>query len=166
METNEIKNMELDDKIEYFRNILQNLDNKNEVDIINIFRLINTYNSFDDDFFNHKDSYINDISEFIDIKISLEDELNNFILILVTWYFSILASCDIKAENNDSCVDLPLLICGIFSNATLPLMSSLINSVDLSQIDMSNLYKVRGAFNIVSRLFNSHSFVVSYLNIL
>lgn len=167
MKINEIKNMPLDNKIEYFRNILQNLDNKNEVDIINIFRLINTYNSFDDDFFNHKDSYINDISEFIDIKMSLEEELKEFSLQLVTWYLSILASCDIKTDDSDDVkVDVPLLIYGIFASATLPMMSSLMNSVDMTAIDMSKLHKVRGSFTILSRLFNSHAFVASYLNIL
>lgn len=168
MKINEIKNMPLDNKIEYFRNILKNLDNENEVDIINIFRLINTYNSFDDDFFNHKDSYINDISEFIDIKIALSEELKDFSLELIKWYLSILASCDIKIDNNndDEKVEMPTLIQGIFTVATISMMSSLMNSVDMTTIDMGNLYKVRGAFVILSRLFQSHSFVASYLNIL
>lgn len=167
MMANEIKSMNVTDKIEYFRNILKTMDTQNETDILNVFRLINTYNTFDDDFFEHKDSYISDISEFIDIKMSLEEELKEFSLQLVIWYLSILASCDIKTDDSDDVkVDIPLLIYGIFASATLPMMSSLMNSVDITAIDMSKLHKVRGAFTILSRLFNSHAFVASYLNIL
>ena len=167
MMANEIKSMNVTDKIEYFRNILKTMDTQNETDILNVFRLINTYNTFDDDFFEHKDSYISDISEFIDIKMSLEEELKEFSLQLVTWYLSILASCDIKTDDGEDVKDdIPLLIYGIFASATLPMMSSLMNSVDLTAIDMSKLHKVRGAFTILSRLFNSHAFVASYLNIL
>lgn len=168
MDTDEIKKLSVDEKIEYFRNIIKDLNTKNEVDILNVFRLINTYNTFDDDFFNHKDSYISDISEFIDIKMALNDELKEFSLVLVKWYLSILASCDIKVvdDNDEEKVEMPTLIQGIFTAATVSMMSSLMNSVDMTTIDMGNLYKVRGAFVILSRLFQSHSFVASYLNIL
>lgn len=168
MDTDEIKKLTVDEKIEYFRNILKDLNTKNEVDILNVFRLINTYNTFDDDFFDHKDSYISDISEFIDIKMALNDELKEFSLVLVNWYLSILASCDIKVvdDNDEEKVEMPTLIQGIFTAATVSMMSSLMNSVDMTTIDMGNLYKVRGAFVILSRLFQSHSFVASYLNIL
>lgn len=168
MDTDEIKKLTVDEKIEYFRNILKDLNTKNEVDILNVFRLINTYNTFDDDFFDHKDSYISDISEFIDIKMALNEELKDFSLVLVKWYLSILASCDIKVvdDNDEEKVEMPTLIQGIFTTATVSMMSSLMNSVDMTTIDMGNLYKVRGAFIILSRLFQSHSFVASYLNIL
>lgn len=168
MDTDEIKKLTVDEKIEYFHNILKDLNTKNEVDILNIFRLINTYNIFDDDFFSNKDSYISDISEFIDIKIALSEELKDFSLELIKWYLSILTSCDIKIDNNndDEKVEMPALIQGIFTAATVSMMSSLMNSVDITTIDMGNLYKVRGAFVILSRLFQSHSFVASYLNIL
>ena len=50
MTSQEIKSLELNEKIEYFRNIFSNLNNENEFDILNIFRLVNSYNTFDDDF--------------------------------------------------------------------------------------------------------------------
>ena len=64
MTSQEIKSLELNEKIEYFRNIFSNLNNENEFDILNIFRLVNSYNTFDDDFFDHEGSYITDIAEF------------------------------------------------------------------------------------------------------
>lgn len=168
MTPQEIKHLNLEQKIEYFRNLFSDLDNENEFDVLNVFRLINSYNIFDDDFFEHEGSYISDISEFIDIKMALNDEIKDFSLVLVTWYLSILRSCDVKNidDDRDSKVELPLFIHGLFVNATLPMMSALMNSIDLSLIDMTELHKVNGAFIILSRLFNTHAFVASYLETL
>ena len=106
MTSQEIKSLELNEKIEYFRNIFSNLNNENEFDILNIFRLVNSYNTFDDDFFDHEGSYITDIAEFIDIKMALEEEINNFSVELIKWYFSLLYSCDIKTDNSVSSIEI------------------------------------------------------------
>lgn len=167
MTSNEIKNLSLEEKIGYFRSLLTNLDNSNEADILNVFRLVNSYNIFDEDFFSHRDSYISDISEFIDIKMALEKEIQEFSLILVKWYLSVLASCDVKADDEEETkVAIPMFIYGFFASATIPVMSALMNSVDRSAIDLTDLYRVRGAFTLLSRMFQSHSFVASCFEIL
>ena len=164
MTSTEIRSLELDQKIDYFRTILKNVDNENPIDILNIYRLINSYNTFDDDFFEDENSYICDISEFIDIKMTLQSEIEEFSLILVTWYLSTLASCDIKADNDvDNLKDLPMLVYGFFTSATIPVMASIMNSVDMSQIDMTKLYRVKNAFVLMSNMFRTQSFVASYL---
>lgn len=166
MTSQEIKSLELNEKIEYFRNIFSNLNNENEFDILNIFRLVNSYNTFDDDFFDHEGSYITDIAEFIDIKMALEEEINNFSVELIKWYFSLLYSCDIKTDNSDSdsFVEIPMLIYGFFVNATIPVMSTIMNNIDMSEIDLTNLQKVKGAFILMSKMFQTHSFVASFIN--
>lgn len=164
MASTEIRNLELDQKIEYFKSILKNLDNENPIDILNVYRLINSYNTFDDDFFNDENSYICDISEFIDIKMTLTSEIEEFCTILVTWYLSVLASCDVRADNDvDSLVDMPMLVYGFFTSATIPVMASIMNSIDMSQIDMTKLYHVKNAFVLMSNMFRTQSFVASYL---
>ena len=164
MTAQEIRSLGLDEKTEYFRELLSNLDNGNEADILNVFRLVNSYNSFDDDFFTNEASYISDISEFIDIRMSLEKEINDFSLEMVKWYLSTLASCDIRAnDDEDSKVDMPMLVYGFFASATIPMMSAMMNSVDMTTIDMAHLYKVKGAFSLLSRMFRSHAFVATYL---
>ena len=166
MTSQEIKSLELNEKIEYFRNIFSNLNNENEFDILNIFRLVNSYNTFDDDFFFFFCSYITDIAEFIDIKMALEEEINNFSVELIKWYFSLLYSCDIKTDNSDSdsFVEIPMLIYGFFVNATIPVMSTIMNNIDMSEIDLTNLQKVKGAFILMSKMFQTHSFVASFIN--
>lgn len=163
----EIRNLELDKKIDYFRELLKNLDNSNATDILNIYRLINSYNTFDDDFFEDEKSYICDISEFIDIKMTLEDEISEFNLILVKWYLSMLASCDIKTDGDtEDLVEIPFTVYGFFASATIPVMSAVMNSVDMTKIDMGNLYKVKGAFQLMSNMFRAQAFVASYIKTL
>lgn len=169
--SSEIKTLSFENKIDYFKKIFSNMDNENTCDILNIFRLVNSYNTFDNDFFEHEDSYISDITEFIDIKLALEDDINNFSLELVKWYLSILANCDVKAvsesEEKES-VEIPLTIVGFFANCTIPIMSAIMKSVDLSLIDMGNLYKPKTllCLNITSNMFNQQSFVFKLLDIL
>lgn len=164
---NEIKAMSMDEKVEYFRSILSNPGNVTETDTLNIFRLVNSYNTFDEEFFNNENSYIRDITEFIDLKLKLERDIKEFQNTLVKWYISILASCDIKADDEEETkVEMPDLICGFFASSNISIMSNIMNKVDLNEIDMSNLYRVKGAFMLLSTLFNSHAFVAGYIEML
>lgn len=164
MTSQQVRELSLDDKIQYFKGILEDLENTNETDILNVFRLANTYNTFDNDFFDNEESYIVDISEFIDIKMALEEEVRTFSTVLVTWYLSALASCDVKADDDiDSAVPMPPLVYGFFVCATIPVMASLMNSIDLTTIDMGGLYKVKGAFLLMSKMFQTQSFVATCL---
>lgn len=164
MTTAEIRNLETEKKIEYFRTVFENLNTENETDILNVFRLVNSYNTFDDDFFNDPNSYICDISEFIDIKMALTYEIEDFSAEVVTWYLSLLSSCDIRADNDvEDLVDMPMLVYGFFTCATIPLMASIMNSIDLDQIDLSHLYKVKNAFILMSNMFKTQAFIASYI---
>lgn len=161
-----VRSLSFDDKVAYFKTVFAdpNAETITEVDILNVYRLINSYNVFDDTFFNDERSYITDIAEFIDIKVALDYEINKFSLELVHWYLSILASCDIKSDDDpESGEDLPKLVCGFFAAATIPVMSAVMHSVDLTQLDLSQLQKVRGGFNILSKLFQTQAFVSSML---
>ncbi len=170
MTPQEIKALPLDKKTEVFRKLLTNgyLAEGNdctEVDILNVYRLVNSYNVFDSDFFKQENCYFNEISEFIDVKSALQTELHEFILELVKWYLSILTSCDIPLtiEQDDSKVAIPTMFYGIFLLGTAPLMSSLMGKVDMSRIDMTNLYKVKEGFSVLSRILGNHALVGAFL---
>lgn len=165
MESKEIKEMTLEDKTEYYRSLLKNLDNGNECDLFNLYVMIDTYNVFDDSFFNNEKCYLKDISEFIDIKLALRDELEAFNETLITWYLSALASCDAKRDMEESeFEEMPLTIKGIFSCATISVLSSIMNKIDLSMIDLTMLHNVKGAFTLVAKLFNNHSFIADCMD--
>lgn len=167
MTATEIRNLEINAKMEYFRNLFMHPDTVTEEDILNVYRLVNSYNTFDDNFFTHESSYISDITEFIDLKMGLENEIAEFSFTLIKWYLSLLSSCDIKADDEaETYVEMPKLICGFFTCATIPVMSSIMNKVDLDSIDKNSLFKVKGAFSVLANLFNSHSFVASYFDFL
>lgn len=165
MTPKEIKALPLDKKIEVFRKLLTDGTASDPVDILNVYRLVNSYNVFDDDFFQQESSYFTDISDFIDVKSALAAELNDFILELVTWYLSIITSCDIPLtiEQDDSKVSIPATFYGIFLLGSAPLMSSLMGKVDLSRINMTNLYKVKEGFSVLSRILGNHALVGAFL---
>ena len=165
MTPKEIKALPLDKKTEVFRKLLTDGESANDVDILNVFCLVNSYNVFDEDFFKQESCYFNEISEFIDVKSALQGELNDFIQELVTWYLSIIASCEIPLtiEQDDSKVTIPSTFYGIFLLGSAPLMASLMGKIDLGKIDMTNLYKVKEGFSVLSRLFGNHALVGAFL---
>lgn len=163
MEKVNVRELPFEDKVEYYQGILADYDNTNEVDILNIFRLVNSYNIFDDKFFDGKESYVTSISEFIDLKMELADEIQTFSAEVVKWYLSLLASCDVREEESDNNSELPATIAGFMVNASIPVMSALMTSSDLSDIDLNNLYQVKGAFLLIHQLFKMHKFTVQFL---
>ena len=164
MTAQEIKALPFDKKADYFINLMFDMTSDNPVDILNVYRLVNSYNTFDDSFFDDPNSYITDISEFIDLKMELEEPINAFTQQVIFWFLSSIASCDIKAETDpENMYDMPMLVYGFLVQATLPVISAMMRSIDMSEIDMNELYTVKGAFYLVSRMMQSHSFVASYL---
>ena len=165
MTPSEIKSLAFPEKTAYFRRLLTDGDIENEVDILNVFRVVNSYNVFDETFFSQEASYINDVTEFIDIKTELEEEINEFITELITWYLSIIASSDIPltlAQDNTKRT-IPATFYGIFILGSVPMLSSLMNKIDLGKIDMTNLYKVQDGFTLLSRLFGNQAIVGAFL---
>ncbi len=153
----------IEEKIEHFRSLLTNLDNDNENDILNVYALISTYNSFDDSFFASKNIYLDDISEFIDVKLALKDELEAFNTTLITWYLGSLKSCDMRIAD-DSYVEMPLLIKGVLTCTSLVELSSIMSKADMSPIDLNTLPKVKGAFILTAKLFQNHAFVAECMD--
>lgn len=161
----EIRALPIEGKIEVFRGILTDVCGGSEVRILNLYRLVNSYNVFDDTFFQDPNSYLCDISEFVDVKNALAPELEAFMLELSKWYLSILTSCDIPLtiEQDDSKRTIPAAFYGIFLLGSAPLMSSIMGKVDLGKIDMTSLYKVKEGFSVLSRLFGNHAMVGAFL---
>lgn len=162
-----VRELPFNEKVEYFKKIFTDMGNTNEVDALNIYRIINSYNTFDDNFFDNENSYITDIAEFIDLKVHLEKEINELMLQLVTWYLSILASCEIpltvedaEDENKET---IPPMLYVLLAMATLPLMASLLKKVDKSKIDLNNLHDAKNGFMLVNRMFQQHALVGQFL---
>lgn len=164
--SNTIRNFSIDGKINVFRKLLTSEnEDASEIEVLNVFRMINSYNTFDDDFFTNEMSYISDIAEFIDLKTALAKEIAQFIQEMVTWYLSILTSCEIPltVEQDDAKKPLPKFMFALFQLCTLPLMSSLMKKANL-ELAVTNLVSVKNGFNIASTLFVNQNLVGAFLN--
>jgi len=162
---NEIKNFSFEKKLNYFKNLLNNKDCSEPTDILNIFRLINAHNVFDDNFFEHEQSYINDIAEYIDLRQELKDEIQEFYTHLVFWYLSLIASCDLPLSPIDEkdLKELPSLYFGIFSLGTISLFANIMNKVNNMSIQMNELFKVKNAFTVFGELVSKHAMSAFFL---
>lgn len=165
MQPSEIKALPISEKTEYLRAMLMNLDNEDEIDILNAYRLVNSYNTFDESFFEQEASYISDIAEFIDIKTELEKEIDDLMVTITTWYLSILASSEIPLtmEQDDSKKTVPSMLYGLFILSSVPMLASIMNKIDLSKIDMTKLHSVKEGFSLMSRLFGNQALVGAFL---
>lgn len=161
----EIKKLPVKEKIDYFKKIFNNLNTDNEVDILNIYRMVNSYNTFDDNFFEDEKSYINDVSEFIDVKMGLIDEINDFSFTVIKYFLAIIKSCDInECDAQENAVEIPSLVFGFLANSTVPVIATMMNATDLEDLNINELPKVKGGFYIFSKLFQAHTFVTSFLD--
>lgn len=162
-----VRELPFEQKVEYFKKIFTDMENTNEVDALNIYRIINSYNTFDENFFENENSYITDITEFIDLKVALEDEINELMLQMVVWYLSILASCDIpltiEDAEDDNKENIPPMLYALLAMSSLPLMASLLKKVDKSKIDLTNLHDAKNGFMIVNRMFRQHAIIGEFL---
>lgn len=165
-----IRELPYEEKVVYFKKILTDFDNTNPLDAMNAYRIINSYNTFDENFFDDERSYIKDITEFIDIKVDLEAEISNLCHELLIWYLSIIASCEIpltvEEAGDDSKEKIPALIYALLASSSLPLMASLFKKADKSKIDLNNLHDVKNGFMMVNRMFSQHAIVGQFLEAL
>lgn len=161
--TFDFKHLSINQKIEIFKVWLSIYDLVNPYIILNILALIRAYNDFSEDFFNSPQIYFNDITEFLDIKLELKDDIDKFINEFAIWYFSLFRSLH-KLEFNflDSVKKLPLIFEKIITTVDYITLSGIIAKSNISKIN--ELFLVENALfyittlsqkmNISSELFN------------
>ena len=103
----EIKTLSVNEKIEYLKKYLttENIEATEEA-VLNIFVLLKRYNTFNSDFFAHKDVLFNDYMESIDILQAVTTELTMIANKLLSIYMSCIKHC--KMTNiNEKPVHIP-----------------------------------------------------------
>lgn len=147
----DIKNLDFQSKKDIFNLILKSYNIVNPYCILNIVSLIRAYNDFSDDFFKLDNIYFNDITEFLDIKLDLKDELDCFITEFSKWYFSLFKSLH-KMEFNflDDVKKIPVIFEKIIVSSDLITLSGIISKSKISEIN--ELYLVENALFYITSL--------------
>lgn len=87
-----LKGLDTEILIEAFRYSMSRKDLKDPLMILNIINLIKIFNTLDDSFFENEDVYIDSIEAMVDIRLELQDEIEDFIKELSVYYLSLFKS--------------------------------------------------------------------------
>jgi len=92
----EIKDLTTEDKIKCFSFFLQSDIITNSSVISNLFMLVNGISSIDDDVLNDSRVFFNDLEEYVDIKLELKKEIDNFKKKLLEFYLGVVQGLNVK----------------------------------------------------------------------
>lgn len=99
--------------------------------IINILNLVKIYNNLDDSFFDNPVIYVSSIEELLDLKLSINTELKNFITTLSIYFLSLIKSYNkITYTPLDDHIELPNLYKIIFTSSDLLTISGIFSIAD------------------------------------
>lgn len=159
-----IKDFSTKKLVEIYRYLLSEESVVNSSLILNIINLIKLYNSFDDSFFNHRLIYEKDLEQFLDIKLSLKNELNEFITKLSKYWISVIWSAHKTAYTYlDQPVVLPNIYQRIILSTDMITLSGIFSKA--KSFSTSELFIVNDAYLYLSESCKKLSFADSLLNL-
>lgn len=159
----DIKTLNFEFKKTLFSNWFSNYEIVNPSILTNIITLIRAYNDFADDFFESDIIYFNSITEFLDIKLELKEEIDNFVNDFSTWYYS-LFKCIHKVEINflETFKPMPNIFGKMITSLDFITISGIISKA--TDVDFKNLYLVENALTYISVLSQKISLMNMFMN--
>lgn len=111
-----LKNLQLEKKAEVIKFALTYENLRDPLMLLNIFNLIKTYNTLDNQFFNNQNIYICDIQELLDLKLEISKQLKIFIKQLSIYVISLFKS---YSKTTFSPLDTHIQLPNIYKNLIL-----------------------------------------------
>ncbi len=147
----QFKALNKDIKIQLLRKWLLDENMSNSIVLLNIINLIKTYNTLSDDFFRNQNIIFNDITELLDIKIGIKNEIDIFVKNLCIWYLSLFVSVH-KNESNylDDVYEIPVPYKKLLLSLDFYTLSGICQKA--KDFEISSLKCVKEAYQIVSVL--------------
>ena len=123
-----LKGLSVDLLAESIKYSLTRDDLKNPLMILNIINLIKIYNTLDDSFFENEDIYVSSIEELLDLKLSIGNELKQFIKQLSIYFVSLFKSYNKTSYSPlDNHIKLPSVYDRIFLSSDLLTLSGILS---------------------------------------
>lgn len=154
----EIKNLSIEDKIKCFRFFLNCDCITNYSAISNLFILINGITSIDDESLNDVRVFFNDLEEYVDIKLELKQEIEQFKRKLLEYYLGVIQGLNVKLP------ELKVHITNTHYNIlhlANPMFISKIMLEQLKNIDVSSVKPTFNAESIYDKI-NNHVYSQTY----
>lgn len=147
-----IKDVSTENKIEVFKYLFSNKELTNYSCIINVYNFIKAYNSLDDKFFNSRLVFVKTIEEFLDIKLALKDQIQQYIDDFTSWYLSLFMYVS-KLDVNflEKSEKLPNSYQVIINMADMVSLSGICQKANIKSIMLHEM-PISDSLNIVNRL--------------
>ena len=143
----DLKTLPAQIKICAIKHCLGRDDIRNSSIIMNLFTIVNSYNSLDEKFFEDERIYVSSLEEYLEIKMNCKDEIKNFATNLTKYFLScIKSSSKLEYTYLDDVVTIPMVYERMFTTLTLLQLSTImqkanpISTDDLFIIENATVY--------------------------
>lgn len=136
---------------------------KDPLMILNILNLIKVYNTLNSSFFESKDIYFKSTLDFLNIKLTLKDELKAFKKQLSIYFLSLFKSYNkISFTPSDNVIDLPEIYQNLLLTTDILTLSGIFATSDTFSTD--ECVFIKESFKYISNLLIKNSISLSLMN--
>ena len=156
----EIKKLPTEDKVKCFKYFLGSEVITNISVISNIYILINGISSIDEDSLNDERVFFNSLEEYVDIKLEIRHEIDNFNIRLIEYYLGIIEGLDVTLD------ELKTHIPNTHFNLMPLVTPNLVSKLMLKYLTRIDCNKVKPAFNaaeLYSKINNTDNLMLGFL---
>lgn len=161
-----IKTCSKDFKERAFKKILELEDIKNPVFILNVLNLIKNYNDFNTSFFENEFIYFSDLTDYLDIRINLTDDIAKLQKKVALYFYSLfISSGKVEYTILDQYIELPDFMKSLFCTSDIVTIGGIIQNV--KNLNTSEFVQIKNANYYLKNLMSSYAFsniLVSDLN--
>ena len=153
-----IKNLSTEDKIKSFSFFLKSDVITNYSVISNLFILINGVTNIDDEALNDERVFFNDLEEYVDIKLELKEDIEQFKKKILEYYLGVVQGLNVKLP------ELKVHITNThynFLHLATPIFISKLMLEQLKNIDVNNVKPTFNAESIYDKI-NNHVYSQTY----
>lgn len=138
-------------------------DLKNPIMILNIINLIKIYNTLDETFFENENIYVSSIEELLDLKLSIRDELKEFVKKVSIYFLSLFKSYNkVSYSQLDTHIALPNIFSTIFLSVDIMTLSGIFSVSD--HFDTKECVYIDESFKYISNLLMKNSISLAMMN--
>lgn len=155
-----IKELSTEDKIKCFKYFLTTDILTNVSVISNIYLLINGISSIDDNTLDDDRIFFKSLEEYVDIKLEIRKEIDNFGVKILEYYLGILEGLDVQLD------ELKIHIPNSYFNIMPLITPTLISRLTLKYLTKINVENVKPVFNaneLYSKINNSDSLLLGFI---
>ena len=89
-----LKGINVEALTEAFRFSMTREDLSDPVMLLNLIDFVKTYNTLDDSFFTNEDIYFSELSEMLDVRLEIQEDIEAFVQKLAIYFISLFKSCN------------------------------------------------------------------------